>query len=123
MNLRKIRNNLFYKDIATVSRAVLETIGKTDDYTTTFEEVISNMPCRLSVSHERPTEHRDDVSQKQTFHYTLFHEDKYKILPNDVVKVLQRGGDEITLFAGNSFVYESGHVELQVRRRKEAGQV
>lgn len=123
MNLRKIRNNLFYKDIATVSRAVLETIGKTDDYTTTFEEVISNMPCRLSVSHERPTEHRDDVSQKQTFHYTLFHEDKYKILPNDVVKVLQRGGDEIILFAGNSFVYESGHVELQVRRRKEAGQV
>lgn len=123
MNLRKIRNNLFYKDIATVSRAVLETIGKTDDYTTTFEEVISNMPCRLSVSHERPTEHRDDVSQKQTFHYTLFHEDKYKVLPNDVVKVLQRGGDEITLFAGNSFVYESGHVELQVRRRKEAGQV
>lgn len=122
MDLRKISDRLFYKDRATVFRAVHTTIGRTDDYTTDYEEVIADMPCRLSVSHERPTEHRDDVSQKQTFHYTMFHEDKYKILSNDLVKVVHRGGQEMTFFAGNSFQYETGHIETQIRRRKEAGQ-
>ena len=120
MNFSGIANKLFYKDEANVSRAVLTAVGRTDDYTE--QEVIVGMPCRLSVSHERPTEHRDDVSMKQTYHYVLFHAPEYELLPNDVVKVKLRGGDEITVFAGNSFYYEIGQVETQVRRRKEAGQ-
>ena len=119
--IRKINEKLMYKDRATVLRAKLTTVGLIDDYAE-HEEVIVDMPCRLSVSHERPTEHRDDVSQKQTLHYVLFFEDKYEVLPNDVVKVILRGGDEVTLFAGNSFRYELGHVELSVRRRKESEQ-
>ena len=121
-NFRDINTKLMYKDVAKVLRARLIQVGKTDDYTTEYDEIIVDMPCRLSVSHERPTEHRDDVSQKQTYHYVLFHEDKYEILPNDVVKINLRGGQEITLFAGNSFQYETGHVELSVKRRKESNQ-
>lgn len=121
-DFRDINAKLMYKDRATVLRAKLVQIGKTDDYTTEYDEVINDMPCRLSVSHERPTEHRDDVSQKQTYHYVLFYEDAYEILPNDVIKVNLRGGQSITLFAGNAFQYEIGHVELSVKRRKESNQ-
>lgn len=120
MKFREIAAKLFYKDAANVQRAVLTAVGSTDDYIE--QEVIVGMPCRLSVSHERPTEHRDDVSMKQTYHYVLFHAPEYELLPNDVIQVTLRGGDEITLFAGNSFYYEIGQVETQVRRRKEAGQ-
>ena len=120
MKLRNILHKFMYKDRADIYRAQLSTVGRTDDYTSEFELVYSDIPCKLSQYGKQLSAHRDDVSQKLTTDLRLTFDPEYQILPNDVVKIRHQG-QEFKLFAGEQFNYPT-HAELSVRRRKEARQ-
>lgn len=115
--MRKILERLMYKDVCRVYRAELVNIGKTDDYTENYNLIYEDIPCKLSVYHERPTFHNDDTSGKFTLNYMLYFSPEFEILENDLIEI--RG---MKLFAGTAFIYPM-HVELQLKRRRETMQL
>lgn len=118
--LQNLLHKIMYHDRANVSRAKLTTIGRTDDYTTEFELVHEQIPCKLSQYGKTLYSHRDDVSPKLTDDLRLCYDPDIEILPNDVVEIFHQG-QVWKLFAGEQFNYPT-HTELSLRRRKEAGQ-
>lgn len=120
MKLRNILHKVMYKDVANVYRSKLTKIGRTDDYTTEFELIHEDIPCKLSQYGKTLYAHRDDRSQKLTDDLRLCYDPEIEILPNDFIEV-DHQGQVWKLFAGEQFNYPT-HTELSVRRRKEAGQ-
>ena len=120
MNFKKILERFMYKDRCDVSRAQLTKIGKSDDTTRNFYTVYQQIPCHLAQYGKELSAHRDDVSQKITEDLRLCYDPIYDINENDVLTITHKG-QTFTLFAGTAFKYPT-HVELSVRRRKEARQ-
>lgn len=117
--LKKTLERIMYKDRCDVSRAQFTKIGKTDDTSRSYYTVYSQIPCKLAQYGKELSAHRDDVSQKITEDLRLTYDPVYDIHENDVLDIVHRG-QNFKLFAGTPFYYAT-HVELSVRRRKEAG--
>ena len=120
VNFKKILERFMYKDRCDVSRAQLTKIGKSDDTTRNFYTVYQQIPCHLAQYGKELSAHRDDVSQKITEDLRLCYDPIYDVNENDVLTITHKG-QTFTLFAGTAFKYPT-HVELSVRRRKEARQ-
>lgn len=120
VNFRQILNRFMYNDRATVSRSVKTKIGKSDDFTSEYRCVYEDVPCHLAQYGKELSAHRDDTTQKITEDLRLTYDPEYEILENDVVDV-EHHGQQFRLFAGTAFKYPT-HVELSLRRRKEARQ-
>lgn len=120
MNLRGLLHKYFYRDTCTVRRAVLTSIGKTDDYTTEFETVYENIPVHFAQYGVKSTGHRDDRAMSLTENYRVNIDPDYDVKENDVVEVVHHG-QEFKLFVVKIFKYD-WHCELDCKRRKEGGQ-
>lgn len=119
VNFKKILERFMYKDRCDVSRAELIKIGKSDDTTRSFYTVYQQIPCALHQYGKELSAHRDDVSQKITEDLRLCYDPVFDIRENDVLTINHQG-QAFTLIAGTAFKYPT-HVELSMRRRKEAG--
>lgn len=120
MNLRGLLHKFMYHDTANVYRAVKTQVGKTDDFETSWELVIADLPGKLSQYGKTLYAHRDDRSQKLTTDLRWCCDPDIEIKPNDLLNV-QHQGQLWELVAGEEFNYPT-HKEISVRRRKEAGQ-
>ena len=119
VNFKKILDRFMYKDRANVYRSSEKKIGKSDDTTREYACVYQQIPCHLAQYGKELSAHRDDVSQKITEDLRLSYAPCYDVRENDVIEVIHQG-QTFKLFAGTPFKYPT-HVELSVRRRKEAG--
>lgn len=120
VKFRQILNRFMYYDRANVYRAVHTKIGKSDDYTEEYRLVYEDVPCHLAQYGKELSAHRDDTTQKITEDLRLCFDPAVEILENDTVEVVHQG-QTFTLHAGTAFKYPT-HVELSLRRRKEARQ-
>lgn len=117
--LQQILNDLMYCDVATVKRAVLTQIGKTDDYASEYETVYENIPCKLSQYGVKSTAHRDDMAMAIVENLRVNVSPDYDINANDLIDVTHYG-QEFKLFVIKAFKYPT-HQELDCKRRKFAG--
>lgn len=120
MKLEKILDRIMYKDVAKISRAVLTTDGKTDDYTAEYETVYENVACKLSQYGVKSTAHRDDMAMSMAENFRVNVSPSYEVRENDLVDV-EHFGTEFKLFVIKAFKYPT-HQELDCKRRKFAGQ-
>lgn len=116
--LRGLLKKFMYRDTAQIYRQVRVTENYVDD----FEQQLvgAEIACHLAQYGKQLYAHRDDVSQKLTADLRLDCAPDVDIRTNDYV-VVEHEGDEWHLIAGEVFRYPT-HLEVSVRRRKEAGQ-
>ena len=84
-------HKFFYKDRATVYRAVPAEDGYIDSVSGDFELVYENISCKLSQYGKQLSAHRDDRSQLITEDLRLTCDPEYIILEDDVVEVQHQG--------------------------------
>lgn len=118
--LRGLLKTYMYRDRATIRRAVKTQIGKTDDFSETYEVIYSDVPGHLAQYGKQLYAHRDDRAQKLTADLRWSCHPDVDIRPNDVLTI-DHCGQIFELIAGEAFNYPT-HKEISVRRRKEAGQ-
>lgn len=114
VNLKNLTRRYFYRDEATVYRPLNSPWGAK-----AAELIYKNIPCALHQYGKELSAHRNDVAQVITENLRLCYDPCYDIKENDVISV-RHGGQIFELVAGTAFKYPDSHVELSVRRRKEA---
>ena len=120
VRLKRLLAHFMYKDRANVYRAVTNKTGWKSANDRAFETIYENIPCHLAQYGKELSAHRDDRAQIITEDLRLDCDPDIEILENDVIEVHRRN-EVFTLIAGTVFKYDT-HVELSVRRRKEAAQ-
>ncbi len=115
VNLKNLLRKYFYNDEMTVYRPLNVSWGAK-----AAEMIYRKKPCHLAQYGKELSAHRDDVSQKITEDLRLNYSPEFEILENDVIEAVHKG-QKFELVAGTAFKYDT-HVELSVRRRKEATQ-
>lgn len=118
--LKQLLHKFMYHDTCNVYRAVAVEDGYIDSISEDFELVYENIQCHLAQYGKDLYAARDDRTQRITENLRLCYDPEYEILEDDVIEI-QHQGQVFKLIAGTAFVYLD-HVELSVRRRKEAGQ-